>query len=270
LLVLGCNAERGRSEPVASVRPQPVPAPSAAPNAAQPATERVAPPTRRRAATSLPRPAELAPGASEEFDALALADVQQALSALDENAFATLVHDDKRVMPKNCRTWRTLRNRGFTPKNALGQQVDAGALVRCGALEFLARARPSRVTHVRNALDGAGPDTLPAIVASATSKPALRARSMAANKGMTLADFLPGARTGKSELHGRVLITEPASATSVILNAEAWGDVNADEIEDLLLSVLNSSDDGSFFDMRLVEVTRTSPGAPLSVLAVSE
>jgi hypothetical protein len=146
--------------------------------------------------------------------------------------------------------------------------VDSGALVRCGALEFLARATPSRVSYVRDALAGAGPRALPAIVASATSKPAQHARSVAAGKGMSLADFLPGARAGVSELLGRVLITEPASATSVMLNAEAWGDVDSNQVEDLLVSVLNSSDDGSYFDMRLLVVTRASPGAPLSVLAV--
>jgi hypothetical protein len=81
---------------------------------------------------------------------------------------------------------------------------------------------------------------------------------------------LPDARAGRSDLRGRVLIDEPASATSVIVNAEAWGDVNSDEVEDLLLSVLNSSDDLSYFDLRLIEVTRTSPDAPLTVLAVSE
>jgi len=198
--------------------------------------------------------------------------VKQALSAVEESAFAPLVHKDKRVLPDNCRSWQALRKRGYAPnpKNPLAEQRDAGALVRCGAYEFLARAKSSRVSHVRKALEGAGPDDLPAIVASATSKLALRARSVAVSRGLTLGQFLPSARVGRSELRGRVLFDEPASATSVIVNAEVWGDVNSDEIEDLLLSVLNSSEDLGYFEMRLIEVTRLAAGAPLTVLAVSE
>jgi len=239
------------------------------PPVVRPAAERALEPASEPAAAPA-RPELLLPGASDEFDAAAVADAKQALSAVEENAFASLVHGDKRVVPNNCRSWRALRARGFAPKNPLAEQLDGGALARCGALEFLARAKPSRVSHVRNALDGAGPNSLPAIVASATSKLALQARNKAVAKGLTLGQFLPGARTGKIELRGRVLIDEPASATSVIVNAEAWGDINSDGVEDLLLSVMNSDDDISYFDMRLLELTRLSPEAPLTVLAVLE
>lgn len=233
----------------------------------------------RRSTTEMPgeeaapvsaEPQVLAPGANDEFDAAALADVKQALSAVEESAFALLVNGDKRVLPNSCRSWRALRKRGFAPKTPLAEQRDGGALVRCGAFEFLARAKASRVSHVRKALEGAGPNSLPAIVASTTSKLALRARNIAVSKGLTLGEFLPDARMGRSELRGRVSFEEPASATSVIVNAEAWGDVNADEIEDLLLSVLNSSEDLGYFELRLIEVTRLSREAPLTVLAVSE
>jgi hypothetical protein len=268
--MLACNGERGKSESVASEKVQQARPAAEDANAARLSAVREAAAARRDVETSVVKPTRLAPGANEEFDAAVLADVQHALDAMEENAFATLVHEEKRVLPKSCRTWRALRARGYAPKNALAEQIDGGALVRCGALEFLARATPSRVSYTRNALEGAGPDALPAIVASATSKLAQRARSVAAGRGMTLAELLPGARAGQSDLKGRVLITEPASATSVTLNAEAWGDINSDENEDLLLSVLNSSDDGTYFDMRLIVVTRTSPQGPLTVLSVQE
>jgi hypothetical protein len=226
----------------------------------------------------LPSSTWLAPGASDDYDAATLADIPGALNAVNENAFATLVlpkrlstetpPTEKRVLPKTCRHWRALRTRGYAPKTALAEQLDSGALVRCGALEFLSRAASSRVSYVRNALAGAGPGDLPAIVATATSKLAQHSRAVAARKELTLAAFLPDAHTGTSELRGRVLIEEPSSETSVILNAEAWGDINSDETEDLLLSVMNTSDDGTYFDLRLVELTRSAPGAPLAVLAV--
>ncbi|MEO8181080.1 MAG: hypothetical protein ABI895_19765 [Deltaproteobacteria bacterium] len=265
-----CNAESGGSDPVTTVQLRPPPATIVAPFDQQPAAEDSSARRPVEAAPEHLEPRLLAPGANDEFDAATLADVKGALSAVEEAAFAPLVQGDKRVTPKSCRSWRELRARGFAPKSALAARLDGGALARCGALEFLARAKPSRVGHVRNALLGAGPNSLPAIVASATSRLALQARNVAVSKGLTLGQFLPGARTGKSELRGRVLIDEPASATSVIVNAEAWGDINSDEIEDLLLSVLNSDDDVSYFDLRLIEVTRTSPDAPLTVLAVSE
>lgn len=234
--------------------------------------ERRARPPRGPRRTLRPEPpqTELPPGANEEFDPGAVADVDYALVAENENAFATLVHEKKRVLPRNCRDWRSFRARGYTPKSALGEHLDGGALIRCGSLEFLARAAPSRVSYVRDALVGAGPATLPAIVASATSKPALHARTVAASRGMTLAQLLPSAELGTSELPGRVAISEPSSETSVILNAEVWGDINGDGVEDLLISVLNSSDDGTYLDLRLVQLTRSSPDAPLTVIGVSQ
>jgi hypothetical protein len=264
-LACACNAERGRQDVVPSVTAQPAPGPIETPAPADSEEARVEPPEPASA-----EPESFAPGANDEFDPLAIADVKQALSALEENAFAPLVSGDKRVLPNSCRAWRSLRSRGFAPKSALAEQLDGGALVRCGAYEFLARAKPSRASHVRKALQGAGPNDLPANVASTTSKLALRARNAAVAKRLTLGGFLPDARAGKSELRGRVLIDEPASATSVIINAEAWGDVNSDQVEDLLLSVLNSSEDLSYFDLRLIEVTRTAADAPLTVLAISE
>ena len=270
-MLWACHVEPVKSDAVTvTVVPADPPAEASDPTSAEPARPRGAARGEDGPKPDPLHPVLLAPGANDEFDAAALADVKQALSAIEESAFAPLVHKDKRALPNNCRSWQALHKRGYAPKNSLAEQRDAGALVRCGAYEFLARAKPSRVSHVRKALHGVGPNGLPAIVASATSKPALRARSVAVSRGLTLGEFLPGARLGRSELRGRVLIDEPASATSVIVNAEVWGDVNSDEIEDLLLSVLNSSDDLGYFDMRLIEVTRLAPDAPLSVLAVSE
>ncbi len=224
--------------------------------------------------------AELAPGVNEEFDEDVLLDLDDALAATDENAFATLVKSEKvlvdgelvrkekRSHPDNCRRWRALRARGYEPKSATSKHLDAGALVRCGCLEFLARSKPSRVSHVRNLLTGAGPSTLPALVASAPSPLALEARGRAVSKGSTLADLLPGARVITSELPGRLSIAEPTSESTTILNAEVWGDINSDQVEDLVLSVLNTSDDGTFFELRLLQVTRASADAPVTVLAV--
>jgi hypothetical protein len=260
-LLCACNTERPKEDAVSPVQPAAAVERPAPEQSAQPRAGEAEPPA---------EPQTFTPGANDEFDPAAIADVKQALSAIDENAFAPLVHGDKRVLPNSCRAWRSFRSRGFVPKTALAEQLDGGALVRCGAYEFLARAKPSRVSHVRQALQRLGPNDLPAIVASTTSKLALRSRNAAVAKGLTLGAFLPDARTGKSELRGRVLIDEPASATSVIVNVEAWGDVNSDQVEDLLLSVLNSSDDLSYFDLRLIEVTRATPDAPLTVLAVSE
>jgi hypothetical protein len=121
---------------------------------------------------------------------------------------------------------------------------------------------------VRNLLIGAGPSTLPALVASAPSPLALEARGRAVARGSTLADLLPGAHVVPSELPGRLSIAEPTSESTSILNAEVWGDINSDQVEDLVLSALNASDDGTFFELRLLQVTRASADAPLTVLAV--
>jgi hypothetical protein len=181
-----------------------------------------------------------------------------------------LVRKEKSSHPDNCRRWRALRARGYEPKSATSRHVNAGALVRCGCLEFLERAKPSRVSYVRNLLPGVGPSTLPALVASAPSPLAMEARGRAVARGATLADLLPAARVTQSELPGRLSIVEPSSESSIILNAEVWGDINSDQVEDLVLSVLNTSEDGTFFELRLVQVTRSSADAPVTVLAVMD
>jgi hypothetical protein len=225
---------------------------------------------------------EILPGVNEEFDEDILLAIDEALESIDENAFATLfkkeavvvdnqiVKKEKFAHPDNCRRWRNLRTRGYAPKNALAKQINVGALVRCGSLEFLALARPSRVSHVRGLLARSGLGVLPAIVASATSPLAEQARDRAVAKGSTLTEFLPTARAIPSELPGRLSIAEPSSKSNVIVNAEVWGDINSDGVEDLVLSVLNAADDNSAFDMRLIHVTRRSSSAPLTVLAVVE
>jgi hypothetical protein len=290
LLVSGCGREGSRSAAVTSVRVDPVRAmPVAEAHGARTSSK-----DRRAAARQLPSreppgnnessttPGEIAPGVNEEFDEDVLLAIDEALAAIDENAFATLfkkesvvvdnqiVRKEKFAHPDNCRRWRNLRSRGYAPKSALAKQVNAGALVRCGSLEFLALARPSRVSHVRGLLGRGGPGILPAIVASATSPLAEQARDRAVARGSTLTEFLPTARAIPSELPGRLSIAEPSSKSNVIVNAEVWGDINSDGVEDLVLSVLNAADDNSSFDMRLIHVTRRSSSAPLTVLAVVE
>jgi hypothetical protein len=290
LLASGCERERSRSAAVRSVHVEPARGARVAEvRPARAAVEERTVPDRQPPSAQRPRTetimtlsAEIAPGMNEEFDEDHLLVVDEALEAIDENAFATLfkketvlvdnelVRKEKFAHPDNCRRWRSLKNRGYAPKSALAKQIDAGALVRCGSLEFLARARPSRVSHVRGLLSHAGPSTLPAIVATAMSPMAEQARDRAVARGATLAEFLPTARTIPSELPGRLSIAEPTSKSNVIVNAEVWGDINSDGIEDLVLSVLNAADDNTSFDMRLIHVTRRSSSSPLTVLAVIE
>jgi hypothetical protein len=170
------------------------------------------------------------------------------------------------MTPDTCQAWSALKNRGFSPENALERQADSGALIRCGGLEFLAQAAPSRVSYVRDVLERASVGILPAILETATSEDAVRARAAAANQGMSLAQLVPDARPGDSQ-PGHLRVLEPTSATSITLNAQAWGDVNADGIEDLLVSVLNTADSGSYSETRLLRLTRTAPEAPLTPVA---
>jgi hypothetical protein len=208
----------------------------------------------------------LQPEVGVEFEASLAANPRQSLEAVDSTGFARLVHDGESALPDTCTKWKALKLRGFLPSNALARQTDAGAVVRCGVLEFLLRASPSRISYVRTALDGAGPDTLPAIIGTATSQSALAARRTAEGQGMRLSQVEPDAHIGKSGLPGRVVILEPKSVTSITLNAEAWGDVNGDGIEDVLVSVLNAADNGSFFDMRVIVLTRLAPTSSLTVI----
>src|SRR3954469_12984089 len=112
-LCCACNSERGKEDLVSTVTLQPAPAP-----VERPAPTDSAEPRAEAAEPAAPEPQILAPGANDEFDPAAVADAKQALSALEENAFAPLVHGDKRVLPDSCRAWRSFRSRGFAPKTA--------------------------------------------------------------------------------------------------------------------------------------------------------
>jgi hypothetical protein len=173
------------------------------------------------------------------------------------------------MTPTTCEEWSVLKKRGFSPENTLERQADSGALIRCGGLEFLTHAAPSRVSYMKDVLERVNTGILPAILATATSEEAVRARATAASQGMSLAQLTPDAKPGKAQLPGQLQIAEPASGTSITVNAQAWGDINADGVEDLLLSVLNTADSGSYFETRLLRVTRTAPHAPLSLIAES-
>jgi hypothetical protein len=224
-------------------------------------------PTPASAGASSGDPRVLAVGASARLGSTALADIQQAWRAVDESGFGRLALNEERILPTTCQDWSVLKKRGFSPENTLERQADSGALIRCGSLDFLARAVPARVSYVQNLLEAAQPRLLPAILATAPSEDAALARAAAADKGVSLAQLVPDAKLVKSPLRGQMRVEEPTSETSITLNKEAWGDINADGTEDLLISVLNAANKGSYFEARLMALTRATPEAPVTVLA---
>jgi len=217
------------------------------------------------AAPATAAPTVLPPGASPELDPGALRDVEAALTAVGDTDFGLLERGDREITPKTCREWRGLREAGFYPPNTYEMHVDARAQVRCGTLEFLGRASPSRSSYVKGAIENAQPGALPAILATALSGEDESARHAAVENGKSLEDLIPDARLAPSARPRRITIAEP-SGSRVTLHVEAWGDISGDGFEDLLVSVLNSVDQGTYFEMRLLRMTRVAPEGALLVI----
>jgi hypothetical protein len=84
--------------------------------------------------------------------------------------------------------------------------------------------------------------------------------------GRSLAELIPDARLASSRRPRRLTIAEPSGESRFTLHAEAWGDINGDGVEDLLVSVFNSVEQGTYFELRLLRMTRVAPEGALTVI----
>jgi hypothetical protein len=250
LVLAGCNG------PARAPQPEP---PKPAPTPAAPAAPAPAPsPPATPAQSDRTLPIWISPA----LELSSAAGAAAKLAAEEELGFGALVHADTTITPKTCAERDRLKARGFEPANTLEEQPDSGAEIRCKTLRLLAHAQPSRASFVPKALDASLISVLPAAVASATSNDRLAQRDAATRAGQSLRQFEARAR-GHTDPMGILVIRETGFDTSVNLELQARGDFDGDGEEDLALSVLNSADQGSWTEMRLIVLTRTAPAGLL-------
>ncbi|HYO69029.1 MAG TPA: hypothetical protein VEU33_23410 [Archangium sp.] len=141
-------------------------------------------------------------------------------------------------------------------------------LIQCHALRRVARAQPSRVSHVRDVLTMKTPgDVLPAALAAAFSDEDAERLAQAARAGRTWRDLdkelrfevaPQDARRRELQVHGE--------GDEGYLQWWATGDFNADGYEDVLVFRSLGATGGSSADLAAFVLTRTQPKGVFQVL----
>jgi hypothetical protein len=181
--------------------------------------------------------------------------------------------------PASCSEWIELHTAGYLPATEADDAPDRAALLRCGALRLLRRARPAAKSYVRNLTWGhALLSQLPADLSNAHFHPELGAMREDAATPDTLSERDPGARgSGSGE---SLSIVESAEAwpplitrrTTTQITPVAWGDFNADGFDDVLIEVSNRDETRTAEELRVDEharlyaVTRLRKGGALALL----
>ncbi len=136
--------------------------------------------------------------------------------------------------------------------------------IQCQALRRVARAQPSRVSHVREVLTMKAPgEVLPADLAAAFSDEDAERLAQAARAGRSWRDFDKELRFGEAQ--GRELEVR-GEGDEGYLQWWATGDFNADGYEDVLVFRSLGAIGGSIADPAAFVLTRTQPKGVLRVL----
>ena len=237
----------------ASVSASPSPAPAPAP----PAETTVAPPS-AGAATGKYRVRW-----SEGVKLKSTADIA---AALDEDVLAKgqsldLVHNEDKRTVRTCGDYSKATADGFAPENNPGIAAESFFKARCIPLLFLREARPSATSWVSDLrLDRNALRTLPASMNLSMESLSDQEKEAIAG-GQRLAAFDPRLVVVKASATS-VTFDDPKVLTSTV-QIVAWGDLDHDGVEDVLLFQSLHSLEGSFRAFSHWVATRKGPKEPL-------
>jgi hypothetical protein len=187
--------------------------------------------------------------------------------AEDRYGFGELALADAVVLPTTCNERERLRKQGYTPTNTVEGQNDDAANVRCNTLALLTRAHPARTSYVRALRwDASLLALLPAAFGSRIDPEHRAAADRASASGLSLAALDPKARAKPGSTPGSLVIEEGDGNGSILLYAQAWGDFNADGLDDFVVSVTNADTRGPYSEVRLVLLTRGNADERLRIL----
>lgn len=204
---------------------------------------------------------------SKRVELQSLDDVQRQLDAARPDSFGDLELGGETVHPATCAEWTELHGRGFTPETTIDEGDDGLAKERCETLALLKRARPSKVSFVRKLGWNRGLlRLLPATIASQVDPDKRKAAAAAASAGQTFGQFDPKAKAKLAREVESLEISEGDRNGFIYLYPLVWGDVDADETEDLVVSVMNADAHGPMTSLRVMVVTRKSLNEPLRVV----
>jgi hypothetical protein len=198
-----------------------------------------------------------------------LEDAGKFYAATQTDTFGDLQRGETTKRPSDCVEWTQLHADGYEPTSTVEAQADSGSKLRCMTLLLLQRAQPAKVSYVRDlAWDRSLLSVLPASVATAFNKERENAVRAATSKGLTLAQFDRKAGIKPSQEEHTVEIVEGDGHTMIVVHAEAWGDLNDDGVDDIALSVVNGATQGTYNYVRLLTLSRSSPGSMLTLVEV--
>lgn len=263
------NANEAASEPVPATAPA-VPAPGesapkqagASPQQAQPgpATPPPAPSAAPDAAPTYPL------RWSEQVGLTSLTDLSDEYSAA-RGFYGELARGEKVVMPKSCADWKRLHESGYEPSTAIEVQPDLAAKARCSALTLLMRAKPASRSFVRDLkLTPKIVSILPADVASSTSPDDEAKLTASTAQKRSLKEHDPKLKAKAGAIPGSLEIFQGDAQSYILIEPLAWGDVDGDGIDDLVVSVTNGASEGSALSARVMVLTRSEADAVLRVV----
>ncbi|MFM2415783.1 MAG: hypothetical protein RL385_506 [Pseudomonadota bacterium] len=165
--------------------------------------------------------------------------------------------------PRNCVEWEALHATHAEPSNDAEEAGDEIAGQRCDALLWLTRVRPATRSFV--AWSASLAPRLPATIATAWDDDARAARDGAAKQGKTINDYAPDAALEATP--DQMVWSESGGTTKIVVRPIAWGDLNGDGVEDLLLAISNLDSAGPMTEQRVLAVTRNDAQEALRAIS---
>jgi hypothetical protein len=198
---------------------------------------------------------------AEDLKLARIEDMNARLHQAFEDEFS-VTKDHRPVVVKNCADYLGLGS-SFDPPDEQTWQVLKSAGIECLALRALASARPSRSTFLDAfKLDEKSVEVLPPSLGAVVSTDDQKRVQAAESEGKSWLAFTPGLRAAPNPgggLHVRL------PGWEMLLKEYARGDFDGDGIEDVLVRDEISGTTGTYADVRLLVLTRTSAGAMLRV-----
>ena len=163
------------------------------------------------------------------------------LATEKRDLFVELELSGETLQPATCVEWFELHGRGFTPRTSVDEHDDGIVKERCEVLRLMEKARASRQSYVRDLPWNARLlALLPAGVAWPID-PDTRARIAAATSaGRSLGEFDSKAQVQARRHPDLLEISQGDRNGTIALERLLWADLNADGIEDIVISVLNA------------------------------
>lgn len=171
---------------------------------------------------------------------------------------------------KTCAEYFKAVDEGLHAENTLDGEYEGSLLrKRCGPLWFLRNAWPSRKSYVQSyRFDVPAPlALLPANLDVEESESATIDRDEAGAQGRTLAQFHPGLVVKKKEATS-LTWDDPKGSREATVDIVAWGDIDHDGLEDVLLfqwSRPKVRSMGSYYGYKHLILTRKKENGPLVV-----